>query len=72
MMQTVRAEFFAISVERSVKHPAVAAIINGARHIFAAFEAKPPASSSRLARPGVPTRATRHRRRLTVRDLPAH
>jgi LysR family transcriptional activator of nhaA len=38
MVHAVRAEFFAISVERSVKHPAVAAIVSGARDIFAAFE----------------------------------
>jgi LysR family transcriptional activator of nhaA len=31
----VTAQFFAISLERSVKHPAVAAIIAGARRIFA-------------------------------------
>ena len=49
MMQSVRAEFFAISVERSIKHPAVAAIVNGARDIFAAFEPAPPTRSARRA-----------------------
>jgi LysR family transcriptional activator of nhaA len=50
MMETVRAEFFAISVERSVKHPAVAAIVQGARHIFAAFESKRPPRAARRTR----------------------
>jgi LysR family transcriptional activator of nhaA len=34
MAREVRAEFFAISVERSIRHPAVAAIVSGSRHIF--------------------------------------
>jgi LysR family transcriptional activator of nhaA len=34
LARDVRAEFFAISVERSIRHPAVAAIINGSRQIF--------------------------------------
>jgi hypothetical protein len=50
MMETVRAEFFAISVERSVKHPAVAASVQGARHIFAAFESKRPSRAARRTR----------------------
>jgi len=32
--QSVRNEFYAISVERKVRHPAVAAIIENARHLF--------------------------------------
>ena len=47
MVHTVRAEFFAISVERKIRHPAVAAIVNGARDIFAAFESKRPPRSAR-------------------------
>ena len=39
LAQEVRAEFFAISVERSIKHPAVAAIVGGARQIFTGHEA---------------------------------
>lgn len=31
----VKAEFYAISVERRIKHPAIAAIIDNARQIFA-------------------------------------
>jgi LysR family transcriptional activator of nhaA len=34
LIREVRAEFFAISVERSIKHPAVSAIVNGSRQIF--------------------------------------
>jgi LysR family transcriptional activator of nhaA len=50
MVHRVRAEFFAISVERSIKHPAVAAIVDGARHIFGAFENKaPPRRAGRFA-----------------------
>jgi hypothetical protein len=50
MMETVRAEFYAISVERSVKHPAVAANVQGARHNFAAFESKRPSRAERPSR----------------------
>lgn len=50
LVQAVRAEFFAISVERSIRHPAVAAIVDGARHIFAAFETKRPPRRSRATR----------------------
>jgi LysR family transcriptional activator of nhaA len=35
----VRAEFYAISVERKIKHPAVAAIVENARQIFAQVDA---------------------------------
>lgn len=47
LVESVRAEFFAISVERRVKHPAVAAIVDGARDIFGAFAAKSPRNTRR-------------------------
>ena len=34
--RNVTAQFFAISLERRVKHPAVAAVVSGARQLFAA------------------------------------
>jgi LysR family transcriptional activator of nhaA len=34
LAQEVRAEFFAISLERSIRHPAVAAIVSGSRQMF--------------------------------------
>jgi LysR family transcriptional regulator, transcriptional activator of nhaA len=35
LANTVQSEFYAISVERKVKHPAVAAIVEQARQLFA-------------------------------------
>jgi LysR family transcriptional activator of nhaA len=38
LAEEVRAEFFAISVERRIRHPAVAAIVSGSRQLFTGRE----------------------------------
>ncbi len=51
MVREVRAEFFAISLERSIRHPAVAAIVSGSRQIFTGHEHPTRARVARAERP---------------------